>query len=921
MDHRPRVLEGRQRPRRRIAVAIGALVLVLLFGRTLCNVIIDYSWWRELGQINTWWRIALYRNVPGFAAWIIVFAILWIAHARGMRHAGTRLREHAWYAWIVTVALALLAMVVALAAVDGWTVVRYFGGHDWAGVVPNAAEWRDPQFDQPLGFYFFDLPFYSMLIDFMAVCALGGALAYYLAARGWQIRRDLPGVGARAEIDFNDLRSLGRLESGMLKTLIAIFLVMLAGNFWLGRYDMLLTDHGNLIVGIDYVQQHIGLPMQIAKAVASLLAAALVIAGRRKLAMACALVLLIDWTVPALVSAVYVRPNELTLERPFIERHIAATRSAYNLDHRATEKEFTAHADGRIDFAKNRTMLDNVRLWDWRAFHDTLGQKQPLRPFTYSDTDVDRYHLDGRLRQVLLAPRELDLTALGDSWINRRLFFTHGYGLVLAEANRITSDGNPVLLIKDAPVEVLTPSLKLTRPQIYYGETLDSPVFVHTAQDEFDYPSGSKEVTVHYEGAGGFPINAFGMRTVAAISQGDSNIFLNNSITPDSRMMIRRKVAERLSELAEFVTWDSDPYMVITDAGKLVWMVDGYVTSDAHPYSRQVSLESGLRFNYIRNSIKATVDAYDGSVKMYVFDEEDPLVNAYRRLFPDLFSPASEMPADIRAHTRSPEMLFLMQAEIFRTYHMREPESFYNRADLWDRATYSTGQSTGLQPVPPTYLIATLPGESEPEFLLTIPFTPRGKTNLIGLMAARCDGPHLGELVVLDLPKQEIIPGPAQIETLINQDQNISKDLTLWNQQGSQVLRSQILTLPIDNTFLFVAPIYIQSTNAKMPQLKKIALAVGNTLVYADTYDQALAQLAALEGGQTIQSSAAAPSQTGASTSTTTQTAGAATPNAQSDPRVEEIRRHLARYRELSAQGKWAEAGKELEAIEGIAKK
>ncbi len=525
------------------------------------------------------------------------------------------------------------------------------------------------------------------------------------------------------------------------------------------------------------------------------------------------------------------------------------------------------------------------------------------------------------MRQVLLAPRELDLTALGDSWINRRLFFTHGYGLVLAEANRITADGNPVLLIKDAPVEVLTPSLKLTRPQIYYGETLDSPVFVHTAQDEFDYPSGSKEVTVHYEGAGGFPINAFGMRTVAAISQGDSNIFLNNSITPDSRMMIRRKVAERLSELAEFVTWDSDPYMVITDAGKLVWMVDGYVTSDAHPYSRQVSLESGLRFNYIRNSIKATVDAYDGSVKMYVFDEEDPLVNAYRRLFPDLFSPASEMPADIRAHTRSPEMLFLMQAEIFRTYHMREPEAFYNRADLWDRATYSTGQSTGLQPVPPTYLIATLPGESEPEFLLTIPFTPRGKTNLIGLMAARCDGPHLGELVVLDLPKQEIIPGPAQIETLINQDQNISKDLTLWNQQGSQVLRSQILTLPIDNTFLFVAPIYIQSTNAKMPQLKKIALAVGNRLVYADTYDQALAQLAALEGGQTIQSSAAAPSQTGASTSTTTQTAGAATPNAQSDPRVEEIRRHLARYRELSAQGKWAEAGKELEAIEGIAKK
>ncbi len=431
---------------------------------------------------------------------------------------------------------------------------------------------------------------------------------------------------------------------------------------------------------------------------------------------------------PRRSARIYVRPNELTLERPFIERHIAATRAAYSLDHRSTEKEFTAHADGHIDFAKNRTMLDNVRLWDWRAFHDTLGQKQPLRPFTYADTDVDRYHIDGRLRQMLLAPRELDPAALGDSWINRKLLFTHGYGLVLAEANRITADGNPVLLIKDAPVEVLTSSLKLTRPQIYYGETLESPVFVHTSQEEFDYPSGSKEVNVHYDGAGGFPINAFGMRTIAAISEGDSNIFLNNSLTPDSRMMIRRRVPERLHELAEFVTWDTDPYMVITESGKLVWIVDGYLTSEAHPYSRTISLENGLRFNYIRNSVKATVDAYDGSVKMYVFDEDDPLVNAYRRLFPDLFSPASEMPADVRAHTRSPEMLFRTQAEIFRTYHMREPESFYNRADQWDLATYSSGQTAGLSPVPATYLIATLPGETEPEFLLTIPFTPRGKT-------------------------------------------------------------------------------------------------------------------------------------------------------------------------------------------------
>ncbi len=634
--------------------------------------------------------------------------------------------------------------------------------------------------------------------------------------------------------------------------------------------------------------------------------------GRRKLAIACAVVLLVDWILPGVIGSLYVRPNELTLERPFIERHIEATRSAYGLDRRETEKELNAHAEGRIDFVKNKPMLDNIRLWDWHAFHDTLSQKQPLRPYSYADTDVDRYKIDGQLRQVLLAPREMDLAGLGDaasSWINRSLIYTHGYGLVLAEANRVDAEALPVYLIKDAPIEVLTPSLKVTQPRIYFGETEHSPVFVKTSQEEFDYSTSGTEAKISYTGDGGFPLNAFGMRTAAAISEGDSNIFLNNAINAESRMMIHRRVPERLNELAPFVTWDSDPYMVITDAGKLIWMVDGYLTSDAHPYSRIASLDSGLRFNYIRNSIKATVDAYNGTVKMYVFDETDPLVNAYRRLFPDLFSPASEMPAGVREHTRFPETLFRTQAEMFRIYHMREPENFYNRADQWDLATYTTGQASAPMTVPPTYMIMTLPGETTPEFVLTVPFTPRGKQNLIGIMVARCDGAHLGELVILDLPKQEIIPGPMQIEALIQQDQNISKDLTLWNQQGSQVLRSQMLTLPIDNTLLFVEPIFLQANNAKMPQLKKIALAVGNNLVYADTYEQALSQLAALQGGKVPQPS----------TPTTSSTTSAAPVTR--DTTIDELRAHWRRYRELSSQGKWAEAGKELEAIDALMKK
>jgi uncharacterized membrane protein (UPF0182 family) len=375
-------------------------------------------------------------------------------------------------------------------------------------------------------------------------------------------------------------------------------------------------------------------------------------------------------------------------------------------------------------------------------------------------------------------------------------------------------------------------------------------------------------------------------------------------------MMIHRKVQDRLHELAGFLQWDSDPYLVITDAGRLVWMLDGYTTSDAHPYSRAVEVSDMGRVNYIRNAVKATVDAYDGETHLYVFAPDDPIIAAYQNLFPDLFLPASQMPADLRAHARYPETLFNIQAEIYRTYHMLDPQSFYNKEDLWDLARRQTGQAQGSDTVTPTYVVATLPGQDKPEFLLLTPFTPRNKDNLIGLMVARCDGPNLGEIVVLQLSKQELIFGPMQIAARINQDQTISKDLTLWNQQGSQVLRGQTLVLPVGNTFLYVDPIYIQATEARMPQLKKVVLAVGNRLIYADTYDQALAQLS---GGaqELIQQASAAAAATPAVGSP-----GSATP----DPRLARVRDHLRRYRDLAAQGKWSEAGKELEAIEAEVK-
>jgi uncharacterized membrane protein (UPF0182 family) len=573
--------------------------------------------------------------------------------------------------------------------------------------------------------------------------------------------------------------------------------------------------------------------------------------------------------------------------------------------------EFQAQPDAPIDTTQHKVLLDNVRLWEWRPFHDTITQRQALRTYyTFHDSDVDRYTIDGQYKQVLLAPRELDISQLPDAranWINPAFIYTHGYGLVLSEVSKMTSDGLPVLTIYDAPPVINTNSLKLTRPEIYYGEVTHEPVFVHTAQEEFNYPSGEENKHSRYEGKGGFPISSFPMRMAASISEGEPNILLTDYLTPNSRMMIHRKVMDRVQQLAGFLQWDADPYMVITSDGRLVWIIDGYTTSDAHPYSRAVDVADMGSVNYIRNAVKATVDAYDGETRMYIFAPDDPIIGAYQHLFPDLFHPASEMPADLRAHARYPETMFRIQSEIYRTYHMLDPQAFYNKEDVWDLALNASGQESGSTPVTPTYVMAAVPGENKPEFLLLIPFTPRNKNNLIGLMAARCDGAHLGELVVLQLSKQQLIPGPMNVSASINQDQTISKDLTLWNQQGSHVLRGQILVLPVGNTMLYVDPVYIQATEGSMPQLKKIVLMVGSRLIYADSYDEALAQLSG--GAQQLIQQASAPTPAAAASKP-----GAPAPAA--DPRIERVREHLKRYKDLSAQGHWAEAGKELEAIE-----
>jgi uncharacterized membrane protein (UPF0182 family) len=895
----------------RISIAV-ILVLLLVGARFLASYVIEIAWWKELGQFRTWLSMLFYNVAPLTAATLIAFAVLWLAHARALRFAGTTLREHRLYARISALALLLLAYLISAACIDAWTVVRFAGSR---GLPAAATTWHDAVFDKPLSFYLFDLPFYGMVRGYALALVIFCIILYWVAARGWQLRYKMPDLQDVRELSPSFFRLEGGLESRFLRGAAVVLLLALAVRFFLGRYEMVYNEHGSFLVGIDYVDLNVGLPLQWLVILACFAASALVWMRRWLLAASMALALVIAFAVPRAVSALYVRPNEISLQRPFIQTHIHATRSAFGIEQRVREVEFQAQPDAPIDTNQHKALLDNVRIWEWRPFHDTITQRQALRTYyTFHDSDVDRYMIDGQYRQVLLAPRELDISQLPDAranWINPAFIYTHGYGLVLSEVSKMTPDGLPVLTIDDAPPEVKTKSLKLTRPEIYYGEVTHEPVFVHTAQEEFNYPSGEENKHSRYEGKGGFPISSFPMRLAAAISEGEPNILLTDYLTPNSRMMIRRKVRDRVQELAGFLQWDTDPYLVICDDGRLVWMIDGYTTSDAHPYSRAVDVADIGSVNYIRNAVKATVDAYDGETRMYIFAPDDPIIAAYQHLFPDLFHPASEMPPDLRAHARYPETLFRIQAEIYRTYHMLDPQSFYNKEDVWDLALNASGQENGSTPVTPTYVMAAVPGETKPEFLLLIPFTPRNKNNLIGLMAARCDGAHLGELVVLQLSKQQLIPGPMNVSASINQDQNISKDLTLWNQQGSHVLRGQILVLPVGNTLLYVDPIYIQATEGSMPQLKKIVLAVGSRLIYADSYDQALAQLSS--GAQQLVQQAAAPGPAA--------TAQLGSPAPSSDPRIQRVREHLRRYRDLAAQGHWAEAGKELEAIEAEVQK
>jgi uncharacterized protein len=698
---------------------------------------------------------------------------------------------------------------------------------------------------------------------------------------------------------------------------------MLAVRAYLGRFERLFQD-GTVFAGVTYTDAHVTLNGTLAVCVALLVGASIagvaaVLAPRPRWllatavpAIACTLVVaVVRWYVSGFIVA----PNQLVRERPFIAHNIEMTRRAYALD-RVETRAFPADTGiEALEPANNQTTLENIRLWDWRALQDTLRQIQAIR--TYYDfpaIDIDRYQIGGSVRQMMLATRELNVEKLPQSsrnWINEKLIYTHGYGVTMNPVNGFTPEGLPTLVLSNMPIQSTIPGLTVTRPEIYFGELTTTDVYVNTRQKEFDYPQGDANNLTSYQGNGGIRLGGLLRRTLIALDRGDlAKLPFSDDVNSESRLLMRRRLSERVQELAPFLTLDPDPYVVVGEDGRIYWLMDAYTTSDSYPYARRFTLGDDS-INYIRNSVKILIDAYTGQTTFYVFDSHDPIIAAYRALFPGLFTDAAAMPATVRKHVRYPELLLKVQAAVYGLYHMTNPDVFYNREDLWSVATEVALSEQRQQVMEPNFVLMTLPGERSTEFIEILPFTPANRNNLIGWIAGRSDGEHYGEAVVYDFPKTKLIDGPVQIEARIDQNAQLSGQLTLWNQQGSHVRRGSLIVIPIGRALLYAEPIYLQADRSPMPELRLVVLAVQDRLAYGPTFESAMAALfgtaPSVLSAQGSPVAPAAPPASGASMA-------AAIPG-DVNALIAEAARDFTDYQRLTAAGKLAEAGEKLEEL------
>ena len=779
----------------------------------------------------------------------------------------------------------------------------------------------DPIFGKPLHFYLFTLPAWQFVTGWLLTLAviacivavffilITGSTRVFGGQRGSSI--PLPWRG--------------------LSIAFAFLLLILAMRVYLSRFEALFEEH-TIFSGVNYTDAHVTLAGLLVVCVALVVGAGIasinVVSAPRVRFLAASVVpavvcylavQIIGWYVGNFI----VKPNELVRERPYIAYNIEMTRQAYGLD-RVLQREFPAETTvDATDPANNQATLQNIRLWDWRALQDTLRQIQEIRTYyDFPDIDIDRYEINGTMRQVMLATRELSVEKLPESsrnWINEKLIYTHGYGITMNPVNGFTTEGLPTLILSNMPIQSTVKSINVTRPEIYFGELTNTDVYVKTRQQEFNYPQGQTNNLTSYEGNGGILLGGFLRRILIAFDQDDlTKLPFSDDINAQSRLLMRRNVRDRVAALAPLLTFDSDPYMVVGDDGRLSWMMDAFTTSDSYPYSSHYPL-NGNAINYMRNSVKVVIDAYDGTTTFYVFDAQDPIIAAYREMFPSLFKDASAMPPALRKHVRYPELLLKLQASVYGLYHMTEPEVFYNREDLWTVASEVGMGASGeqkTQGMEPNFVLMKLPGESAVEFVEILPFTPANRNNLIGWIAGRSDGAQYGTSIVYNFPKTKLVDGPLQIEARIDQNAQLSGQLTLWNQQGSHVRRGTLLVIPCGRALLYAEPIYLQAERSPMPELRLVVLALQDKLAYGPTFESAMR---ALYGGEASSLSAAA------GTAEPGPSAGqsSAAPSSVTTPRPAEdlnslitgAAKDLADYERLTAEGKLGEAGQKLEQL------
>jgi len=815
-----------------------------------------WLWMRQLDYADVFWTLFSVKVGLTCTAFALAFLFLWLnvrqASKSGVNWAGSKtmqaedpndpnaqFRLNAILIVRHILARSTVLVVGIVAAIfatgfytqwDTWLRFHYGGAYGLA----------DPVFGVDLGFYVFRLPWYELLqsslviLTILAILAVAAQYAYFGLLR------------------FTGRRMIETANHAVQHLSILLFVLAAAfgWGYYLDRFELLYSTTG-VVYGVGYTAGHVTLVALWAMIGVSATACVLLLLNvfrPRWKAMAvgiaayAALYIIGVIMIPALFQKFVVQPNELSLETPYLKNYIEFTRKAYKLDG-IQETAYPALADlTPAVLARNQDTIQNIRLWDKRPLLQTYQQTQAIRLYyKFNNVHVDRYHLADGYHQVMLSTRELspELPAEAQTWVNQNLEFTHGFGLVMNFVSRSIGGGFPEYLIQNVPPQSSF-GLNVTQPAIYYGEGMPGSRIVSTGVKEFDYPQGNQNVYTSYSGKGGIPLDSPGKRLLFAWTQADINILLTSSLTAESRIQIWRNVQVRVSQVAPFLKLDAEPYPVLSE-GKLYWVQDAYTTSKRFPYSNPRSDDFGGGLNYIRNSVKVVVDMYDGTVSLYVMDPQDPVLSVYRQAFPGVFKDLNQLSPDLKTHLRYPQDLFAIQATQYQTFHMTDPQVFYNREDLW--VPPQEKYDGKMSPMEPYYILMKLPGSDQLEYLLMSPFTPQNRDNMISWLAARSDFPDYGKMLFYQLPKDKLTYGPNQVQAMIDQSTTISEQLTLWDQKGSGVIRGKLVVIPIENSFLYVVPLYLRAEGTNFPQLKRVIVATGDKVVMQPTLDEALSAL------------------------------------------------------------------------------